>query len=520
MADIQIYDTTLRDGAQGQEITFSVEDKLAIVQKLDEFGVDIIEGGWPMPNMDTKDAMFYPLARNLNLKHARLAAFGSTCKHNRKPQDDMHLATVAAAGTPIVTIFGKCWDLHVTKVLQVSLEENLRMIADSVRFLKSKGKMVIFDAEHFFDGFKANPKYALKTITAAQEAGAEVVTLCDTNGGCLPEEIAKIMNEARPALHVKIGIHTHNDSGLAVANTLVAVDCGATQVQGTINGLGERCGNVDLCVVIPNLVLKKKHTCAAAKNLRKLTELSRFIYEVANLSLPTSQPYVGVSAFAHKAGVHADAVRKDERTYEHISPEQVGNERRILISELSGSSTVLAKTEKYNLLHDKETARRIVDKIQALETQGYQFEAAEASFVLLVKKMLGKHKPFFELEGFSVDVDKRQDGQPITWATVKIKVKGQTEMTASDGDGPVNALDRALRKALEKYYPSLKEMRLKDYKVRVVNPSAGTAAKVRVIIESADHEGMWGTVGVSENVIEASYQALVDSIEYKLLKEQ
>ena len=518
MTEIQIYDTTLRDGTQGEEIAFSLEDKLAIAQKLDEFGVDFIEGGWPMSN--PKDEAFFALARKLSLKHARLVAFGSTRKAANKAQEDPNLLALVQAGTPVVTVFGKSWSLHVMEVLRVSLEEDLRMIGDSVRFLKSKGKMVIFDAEHFFDGYKENPKFALKTLGAAQEAGADVVVLCDTNGGSLPSEVTMIVIEAKAQMKVPFGIHTHNDSDLAVANALAAVEAGATHVQGTMNGLGERCGNVDLCSVIPNLVLKMKRSCAAAKNLRKLTDVSRFIYEMANLSLRTTQPFVGVSAFAHKAGVHVHAMQKNERTYEHICPEQVGNERRILISELSGSSNVLAKVEKYNLTHDKDLARKIVRQVQDLENEGYQFEAAEASFELLVKKAIGAHKTFFDLEGFSVHVDKREDGQPITWATVKIKVKNQIEMTASDGDGPVNALDGALRKALDKHYPSLNEMHLTDYKVRVVNPKAGTAAKVRVIIESADRDGIWGTVGVSENVIEASWRALVDSIEYKLLKEK
>ncbi len=518
MGDMLIYDTTLRDGMQGENISFSLEDKLAITQKLDEFGIDYIEGGWPVSN--PKDEAFFAQAQKLSLKHAQLVAFGSTRKAANKAQDDPNLKALVAAGTSLVAIFGKSWRLHVEEVLHVSPDENLRMVGDSVRFLKSKGKTVIFDAEHFFDGYKDNARYALKAVQTAEEAGADMVVLCDTNGGSLPSEIAQVLSDVRPALRIAIGIHAHNDSDLAVANTLAAVDAGATLVQGTINGLGERCGNVDLCSVIPNLVLKKKLSCAAGKNLRKLTELSRFLYETANLSLRTTQPFVGVSAFAHKAGVHVHAMQKNERTYEHICPETVGNERRILISELSGSSNVLAKVEKHILVHDKELARKIVKQVQDLENEGYQFEAAEASFDLLVKKIIGRHKTFFALEGFSVHVDKRENGAPITWATVKIKVQDNVEMTASDGDGPVNALDGALRKALEKHYPALKEMRLTDYKVRVVNPKAGTAAKVRVIIESADRDSLWGTVGVSENVIEASWQALVDSIEYKLLKEK
>jgi 2-isopropylmalate synthase len=403
--------------------------------------------------------------------------------------------------------------------LRTTLEENLRMIADSVRFLRQGGREVIFDAEHFFDGYKGSRDYALKTLEAAAEAGATTVVLCDTNGGGLPAEVARITAEVRSKIRCPIGFHGHNDGDLATANSLAAVEGGATHIQGTINGLGERTGNADLCSVIPNLALKMKRKCLPEESLQRLTEVSRYVYEVANLVIPEHQPFVGISAFAHKGGLHVDAVLKNPATYEHIPPETVGNDRRMLVSELSGSSTILAKVRKYHLPQDKELSRKILQRLKQLEHEGYQFEAAEGSFELLVKRMAGLHKPFFELEGFRVIVQKRQDGAASTEATLKLRVAGEEELTASEGNGPVNALDGALRKALERFYPCLRESRLCDYKVRVINPKDGTAAKVRVIIETRDKEHIWGTVGVSENIIQASWEALVDSVEYKLSKE-
>jgi len=517
MDRIWLYDSTLRDGAQGEGVSFSLEDKLAIATKLDELGFDYIEGGYPLSN--PKDMAFFQEAARRRWRHAQITAFGMTRRARMTAAADEGMAALLAAKTPIVTVVGKSWDLHVTEVLRVSLDENLRMISESVRYLKSKGKEVYFDAEHFYDGYRANPDYACKTLAAAREAGASVLVLCDTNGSALPSEVLGATRAVVVQAGTTIGFHGHNDGGLAVANTLAAVEAGATHVQGTINGLGERAGNADFCVVIPNLILKMKRSCRFGENLPRLTELSRYVYEVANMTLRDNQPFVGRSVFAHKGGMHVDAVLKNPRTYEHIRPEQVGNERRILVSELSGGATILAKMEKYNLTRDRKQSRLVLDAVRRLENEGYAFEAAEGSFGLLVKRLLGTYRPFFELEGFRVIVERRQNGEPITEATIKVRVGGQEELTASEGDGPVNALDGALRKALERFYPCLKEVRLVDFKVRVINPRAGTAARVRVMIESRDQEEIWGTVGVSENLIQASWLALVDSIEYKLFKE-
>jgi 2-isopropylmalate synthase len=518
MPRIAIYDTTLRDGSQGEGVSFSLQDKLLITRKLDELGVDFIEGGYPLSN--PKDFEYFQEVRELPLAHARIVAFGMTRRKGVRPEEDACLKALAESGAPVVTIVGKTWDLHVTHVLGATLDENLRMIADSVAYLKALGREVFYDAEHFFDGFRHNPEYALQTLRAAQEAGASVIILCDTNGGTLPEQIAERVRAARQALRVELGIHCHNDCDVAVANTLAAVDAGATQVQGTINGIGERCGNVDLVSVIANLALKKGHEVLRPGKLRLLTEVSRYVYEIANMNFRPHQPFVGASAFAHKGGMHVHAVSKIASTYEHIDPALVGNERRILVSELSGQSNILAKTTKYAISHDRETMAQILTRVQDLEHAGYEFEAAEASFDLLVKKTLGLYTPWFERLAYHCTVRADAAGPGTTEATVKIRVGDTIQHTASDGDGPVNALDGALRKALEFFYPQLARMQLVDYKVRVVNAKAGTAARVRVVIESRDETDVWGTVGVSENIIEASWLALVDSFEYKLFKDE
>ncbi|MGR3293112.1 MAG: citramalate synthase [Candidatus Scalindua sp.] len=515
---IIIYDTTLRDGSQTEGISFSLQDKIGIALKLDDLGVDYIEGGYPLSN--PKDKNFFKEIRKNSLQNAKVAAFGSTKRANKKASEDPGLKALLLTEMLVVTIVAKSWDFHVTDVLKVSLDENLKMVSETVEYLKSKGREVILDAEHFFDGHKSNSRYSLKVLKVAQDSGADTIVLCDTNGGCLPHEVEKITGIVVSKIKVPLGIHTHNDGELAVANTLAAINSGVRHVQGTINGLGERCGNANLCSVIPNLVLKNKFRCLGNSELKKLTEISRYVNEVANFVPMSNQPFVGLSAFAHKGGLHVNAIQKNKRTYEHIEPETVGNERRILISELSGSSNILKKVEKYKIAHDQKIMRKILKKVQDMENEGYHFESAEGSFDLLVKKVLGKHKGFFDLEDFRVIVESGKDGKSITRATVKIKVNGVEELTVSDGDGPVNALDGALRKALEKFYPSLADMHLIDFKVRVINPKEATAAKVRVIIESHDHKDTWGTVGVSGNLIEASWQALVESIEYKLLKDE
>jgi 2-isopropylmalate synthase len=515
---IIIYDTTLRDGSQAEGISFSLQDKIGIALRLDDLGIDYVEGGYPLSN--PKDKSFFKDIKNHSLKNTKITAFGSTKRANKKASEDRGIKALLLSEAPVVTIVAKSWDFHVTEVLRVSLDDNLKMVSDTVKYLKSKGREVILDAEHFFDGYKNNSRYALKVLKVAQDSGVDTIVLCDTNGGCLPHEIGKITSKIIAKIKIPLGIHAHNDCDLAVANSLTAVKAGVRHVQGTINGFGERCGNANLCSLIPNLVLKEKYHCLGDSGLKKLTEISRYVYEVANYLSSPNQPFVGSSAFAHKGGLHVNAIQKNRNTYEHIEPEAVGNERRILISELSGSSNVLAKIEKYKIEHDQKLMKKILKKVQDLENQGYHFESAEGSFDLLVKKIIGKHKGFFCLEDFRVIVERGKDGSLTTRATVKIKVNDKDELTVSDGDGPVNALDGALRKALEKFYPSLKEMHLVDYKVRVVNPKEATAAKVRVIIESHDHNDIWGTIGVSENLIEASWQALVDSIEYKLLKDE
>jgi 2-isopropylmalate synthase len=519
MPRIEIYDTTLRDGSQGEGVYFSLEDKLAITAKLDELGFDYVEGGYPLSN--PKDFEYFQRVADLPLKHARIAAFGMTRRRGCAPEDDTGMQALRDSKAAVLTIVGKTWDLHVREVLRVDEAENLAMIGDSVGYICSLGREVIYDAEHFFDGYFHNPEFALKTIRAAEAAGARMIVLCDTNGGRLPEDIARGVAAAREVLKVPVGIHCHNDCDVAVANSLAAVSQGAMQVQGTINGVGERCGNADLISVVANLALKQKNCeVLLPGGVERLTELSRYVYEIANMNFRSNQPFVGTSAFAHKGGMHVHAVNRVARSYEHIAPEAIGNVRRVLVSELSGRSNIVAKTTKYQLQNDSELMARILDRVQDLENDGYQFEAAEASFDLLVKKVAGTYQPKFERIHYRVNVETADGGVPLTEATVKLSVKGQVEHVVAEGDGPVNALDTALRKALLPTYPRLAEMQLVDYKVRVINSSEGTAARVRVVIESRDAQNVWSTVGVSENVIEASWLALVDSVEYKLLEDE
>ena len=519
MRRIQIYDTTLRDGSQGEGISFSLQDKLLIAQRLDSLGFDYIEGGYPLSN--EKDAQFFERAKELDFQHARLCAFGMTRRKGIAAADDPGMRALLDSAAPVCTLVGKTSEFHVAEVLRVSLEENLAMISDSVGFLAQAGREVIYDAEHFFDGWKANPDYAAQTIRAAAEAGASLVVLCDTNGGSMPEEIAEMTRAALRALPVPVAIHCHNDCELGVANSLAAIDAGAVQVQGTINGIGERCGNADLISVIANLAVKKQgYEVLKNSGVAHLTELSRYVYELANMNFRGNQPFVGQSAFAHKGGMHVHAVSRATKSYEHIDPETVGNERRFLVSELSGRANIAALTSKHNLQHDEKLMSAILARVVALENVGYQFEAAEASFDLLVRKCAGTYQPRFERLNYHVTVETDAAGNVTTEATVKIRVGGQVRHEVAEGDGPVNALDAALRKALSRSYPNLVEMQLVDYRVRVINSEAATAAGVRVVIESRDDDGMWGTVGVSENIIEASWIALVDSLEYKLFKDQ
>jgi len=516
---LYVLDTTLRDGSQAEGVSFSVSDRLVIAAKLDEFGVDYVEAGFPLSN--PKEAEFFDELKKRKLKKAKPVAFGMTRRKDISVKKDPGVASLIAAGTPAVAIVAKTWDLHVRAVLRTSLRESLRMIEDTVAHLKSKGVEVLLDAEHFFDGYRENKEFALKALKAAASAGADALILCDTNGGCLPSDIATAVKHVVGQFDCPVGIHTHNDGGVAVAGTLTAVDAGATHVQGTVNGFGERCGNADLTAVIPNLVLKKGLTCRCGRNLTKLTELSRFVYEVANISPQSHQPYVGESAFAHKSGLHADAVAKKTTTCEHVSPDLVGNQRRFLVSELAGSSALLAKGERYKLLKDKDARRKVLRKLKELERDGYYFEAAEGSFELLVRKLLGSYRRFFEPLEYRVVVNRKgDDHETVTEATLRVRVGDVVQHVVSEGDGPVNALDGALRKALEPFFPELQNVRLIDYKVRVIDAVAGTAAKVRVIVQSKDHQSTWGTVGVSENIIDASWEAILDSVEYKLLKER
>lgn len=518
---IKIYDTTLRDGSQAEDIAFSVEDKIRIAQKLDELGIHYIEGGWPGSN--PKDLHFFREIKSVPLSRSKIVAFGSTCRAGLLPENDPNIQRLIEAGTETITLFGKSSDMHALEALRITLDQNIEIIHQSIRFLKERVPEVIFDAEHFFDGYRNNPSYALSILNVVQEAKADWIVLCDTNGGTLPFELQETIQEVWKKVNVPLGIHIHNDSELAVANTLIAIREGVTMVQGTINGYGERCGNANLCSIIPNLQLKMGIDCLTDSQLTKITEVSRFVSELANLPHPKYLPYVGESAFAHKGGVHVSAIRKSPLTYEHIQPERVGNRQRVLISDLSGESNILYKAAEFGIdLESKDpNIRKILDHLKQLEHEGFQFEGAEGSFEILVKKALGRHKKFFELLGFRVIVEKKEEeGLPLSEATIMVRVGDRIEHTAAIGNGPVNALDHAIRKALEKFYPELKEVKLLDYKVRILTSKDGTAAQTRVLIESGDGESKWGTVGVSENIIQASWQALVDSIDYKLLKEE
>ncbi|MFZ5800948.1 MAG: citramalate synthase [Candidatus Omnitrophota bacterium] len=519
MKEVKIYDTTLRDGAQGEGISYSVMDKISIARELDHLGVHYIEGGWPGSN--PKDREFFLKMAKTPFKDAWLVAFGSTRKANTAAAKDPNLLALIKSQAKFISIFGKTWDLHIKEVLKTTLDENLNMIKDTVDFLVSKGLTVFYDAEHFFDAYSANPEYSLKCLLTAQEAGAKALVLCDTNGGTLTAKVEEVVKVIRQQIKVGLGIHCHNDAGLAVANSLAAVAAGCDMVQGTINGYGERCGNADLIPIIANLKLKMGINCIADDKLKELARVSYFVSEISNMRHRSDQPYVGESAFAHKGGVHINAVMKNPRTYEHIHPDKVGNRRRMLISELGGKTGIVLRAKSLELDLSKEDAqtKRILKLVQSLEHQGYHFEAAEASLELLMKRALKKYSKFFELEGFRVVVEKRSDKKITSEAIIKVKVKGVKEHTAAEGDGPVNALDNALRKALKDFYPALSKMRLSDFKVRVLDEKSGTAARVRVLIQSQDEKYTWSTIGVSENIIEASWQALVDSVEYKLLKD-
>jgi 2-isopropylmalate synthase len=519
MTHIEIYDTTLRDGAQGEGVNFSLQDKLLIARRLDELGFDFIEGGYPLSN--PKDAEFFQRLAAEPLGRSQVCAFGMTRRKGINAADDPGMQALRDSKAGVVTLVGKTSDFHVKEVLGVSLQENIDMITETIEYFLHLDRQVIYDAEHFFDGWKANPEYARQTIVAAAQAGAKRIVMCDTNGGTMPEEIARITAAARQALDTPLGIHTHNDCDLAVANSLAAIDAGATHVQGTINGLGERCGNADLISIVGNLVLKKEgYEVLGGEGLEHLTELSRYVYEIANMSYRNNQAFVGPSAFAHKGGMHVHAVNRVAASYEHIDPSTVGNERRVLVSELSGRSNIIALTTKHDLAEDRELMERILREVVDKENCGYQYEAAEASFDLLVKRQAGTFTPHFELVKFHTSVESR-GGQPVTEATVKLLVGEEVRHVVAEGDGPVNALDAALRKALAETFPSLESVQLVDYKVRVINSEAATAARVRVVIESRDADGeVWGTVGVDENVIQASWDALVDSIEYKLCKDE
>ncbi|MCI0397356.1 MAG: citramalate synthase [Chloroflexi bacterium] len=512
---IYVYDTTLRDGAQREGLSLSLNDKLKIAQRLDDFGVHYIEGGWPGSN--PKDADFFRAARQMTFRHAKIAAFGSTRRKDTTPDADPNIQALLAAETPVVTLVGKSWDLHVYDVLETDLEENLAMIAESVAYLKAQGKEVVYDAEHFFDGYKAKPEYALLTLKVAAGHGAGVVVLCDTNGGSLPWEVESIVGRVVAHLGAPVGIHTHDDGGCGVANTLAAVRAGAVHVQGTINGYGERVGNANLCTVIPDLQLKMGKQCVPPENLARLTELSRFVAEVTNLGHASHQPFVGTSAFAHKGGIHVAAMRKNAASYQHVDPALVGNLKRTVVSELSGRGNVLDKAAEYGVDLDSDQARHVLQQIKELEAQGFSFESAEASMSLMLRRLQPGYRPPFELLDFTVLVQQRQDKGMCADATVKVRVGDQVLHTAAEGNGPVNALDAALRKALLSVYPMLAGVRLADYKVRILDSENGTGATVRVLIDTEQELRHWSTVGASANIIEASWRALADSLEFALL---
>ena len=517
MSTVKIYDTTLRDGSQAEGISFTVEDKIRIAHKLDELGVHYVEGGWPGSN--PRDIDFFEKANRASFSQTRITAFGSTRYPDKKVEDDTVLQSLLKTETQVVTLFGKTWDLHVKDALCTSLDENLRMIFESIAYMKKYRDEILFDCEHFFDGYKNNPEYALKSIKEAESAGADWIVLCDTNGGTLPHEVRSIFEEVKKSITAKMGVHTHNDSEVAVANALTAVQAGAEQVQGTINGIGERCGNANLVSIIPNLKAKMGINCMTDEQLKSLKDVSAFVDELANRAHWNQQPFVGKSAFAHKGGVHVSAVSKNPLTYEHIVPETVGSHQRILVSDLSGKSNVIHKAKEYGInVDDKDPkVKKILESLKESENLGFQYEGAEASFELMMRDALGQKELFFEFIGFRVIVEKRkEDEEPISEATVKLRVNGVQEVSAAEGTGPINALDKAIKKALVKFYPELDEVNLYDYKVRILDEKKGTRAKTRVLVESGDHKSKWGTVGVSENIIEASWQALIDSIDYKL----
>lgn len=515
---IELFDTTLRDGTQGEGINLSVQDKLIIAQRLDEFGIDIIEGGWPGSN--PRDEEFFKKAKSLNLKNSIICAFGSTARYPDQISSDPNLLALLKAETPAVSIFGKTWKFHAEVGLGLTAEQNEELIYSSVRFLKEHGRRVIFDAEHFFDGYKNNPEFALKMLAAAEAAGADVITLCDTNGGSLPNQVHDTVTKVKSVISKPIGIHTHNDGELAVANSIIAVEAGAVHVQGTINGVGERCGNANLCSVIPNLILKLNKRTKSNVELTHLTSLSNFVYEVMNLIPNSRAAFVGHSAFAHKGGIHVSAVLKDSRMYEHIQPELIGNEQRVLVSDLSGQSNIKYKAKEFgvDLPENNELSKKLVSHIKSLEFDGFQFDGAEASFELILRSEMNEFSPFFNLLDSKINVMFDNRKHTAAEAVMKIEVDGEIEHTAASGDGPVNALDNALRKALLRFYPEIAMIKLIDYKVRVLEEKKGTNSKVRVLIQSSDGNDTWSTVGVSDNIIEASWQALCDSINYKLFK--
>ncbi len=519
---ILMYDTTLRDGTQGEGVSFSVTDKIRIAEKFDQFGIDYIEGGWPGSN--PRDMAFFEAAKDLKLKHSKLAAFGSTRRANLKAEEDPQLQTLIDAETPVVTIFGKTWLLHVKEVIRVAPEENLAMIEDSVRFLKERGREVVYDAEHFYDGYADSPDYAMQTLEAAVKGGADFLALCDTNGGKLVGELAemtKTVVERFP--DTKVGVHCHNDSGLGVAVSLAGVEAGATMVQGTFNGYGERVGNANLTTILPNLALKMEYPLNCAEQLKRLRELSLFVADLANLEHDQKAPFVGLSAFTHKGGAHADATKKVSYSYEHVDPTKVGNKQRVLVSDMAGRSSLLMKAQElgFDLDRNSPETKVIIEKLKELEYNGYEFESADGSLRLLLDKLTDKHRSHFQFEGYRVIVERRSKAEaPISEATIKLKVDGETQYVVAEDPGPVGALDKALRLALAKSFPQLSELSLKDYKVRILDSKQGAEAKTRVLIESSDGSELWGTVGASDNIIEASWQAIRDSIEYKILLDE